>query len=75
MQNLTLNYSNQQTLIKKNKQNGSNSTNHSPQTWHFELTEIYFCLLRGIASTKNDWQQQNKITDWAEFAKLLKVVP
>ena len=37
---------NQWTQKKRNKQNGSQSTNHNPWIWPFELVEVNFCFLR-----------------------------
>ena len=38
---------NQRTLKKKiNKQTGSKSTNHNPQTWPFEPVEVNLCFPR-----------------------------
>ena len=52
----------QRTLKNRNKQNGSNSTNHSWQTWPFDAPEVNFCFLRGpprrltVAKTLNQYK-------------------
>ena len=37
----------QRTLKRRNKQNGSKSTNHDRKTWPFDPAEVSFCFPRG----------------------------